>query len=85
MRFLGEQIVPHDAENGPEGPGREPMHQRHDGVKLDREPAVRRRDEESLATDTPQLTKERTLVCPRSDVLNDGAGMRKVERSVRIR
>ena len=63
-------------------PRRQPVQQRQDRVKLDREPAVRRRDKDALARDAPSLAQETRLLSPAADMLDDVARMDIVERGV---
>jgi len=54
------------------------MNKRKHRVNLDREPSIRRCNEQSLGGDAPELAKESSLVGMTSDVFDDGAGVNEI-------
>lgn len=85
MSFLCERAVSESTQDRSEIARRQPMHQGQDGMELDGKPTVRRRHEEALAADAPQLGQKSCLIGSRPDMLDDGARVREVEGAVRER
>ncbi len=55
------------------------MHQRQHGMELNWKTAVRRRYEQCLSGNPPELFEKLDLLCPTADVLENGARMDVVE------
>ena len=69
--FLGQRAEAQSPEDLPAGRFRQPVHQRKLGMKLDRKPAVRRRQADSPARHSQTFGDHPCLVADAADVLED--------------
>jgi hypothetical protein len=80
--LAGEEAATGLPQEPAEGRFRQPMHQRQHGVELDREPAVRRGEEDALAGDSQGLGDEARLLLGGPDMLEHGTRMHEIEAAV---